>query len=107
MSAPTANGTLARKVGSGIATGGFSNEQDLEYARSTHTVYVDFTGTITTASLQLQASPDRGVTWYNIGSPSTATTDGTFSVTGVAASYTRVAVTITGGGTASLGYAAA
>lgn len=103
MAAQTvATGVRTRQVGSGVATGQFSNPQDFEFCRSNFTVYVDYTGTITTASIQLQASPDGGTTWFNIGTASTVATDHAFSVTGVAASMVRVAVTITGGGTAKL-----
>ena len=100
-------GVPARSIGTALATGSNSSVQNLEFARSNFTVYVHFAGTITTASLQLQASPDGGTTWFNLGSPSTVTTDNAFSVTGVAAQFVRVTVTITGGGNATLWLAAA
>lgn len=106
MAQAVSTGSRVRQIGTAVATAGNSSVQSFDFARSTFTVYVDFSGTVSAASLQLQGSPDGGTTWYALGSPSTATVDGAFSVTGVAAQYVRVAVTITGGGTATLYLAA-
>jgi hypothetical protein len=100
-------GVPVRKIGNALVTGANSSVQDLEFARSTFTVHVKYSGTITTASIQLQASPDGGTTWHNLGTAYTTTTDGAFSVTGVAAQIVRVSVTISGGGNATLFLAAA
>ena len=101
-----ATGHRARNIGTAIATGGTSNLQDLNFSSSTFTVYVVPHGTVTTASFQLQGSPDGGNTWFNLGSADTATTQHAFSVTGVAAQIVRVTVTISGGGNVDLYLAA-
>lgn len=103
MSAFTvAIGERARRIGTAIATGGNSNEQDFEFSRRTFTVYVVPHGTVTTASFQLQSSPDGGTTWFNIGTADTAVTQHAFTVDAIAAQRVRVNVTITGGGNVDL-----
>lgn len=99
-------GSRVRGIGTALATGANSAQQDFTFSRSTFTIYQVPHGTVTTASLQLQGSTDGGTTWFNLGSASTATTQTAWSVTGVAAQTVRVAVTITGGGNFDLYLAA-
>lgn len=98
-------GAVGQQIGSAVATGQNSNVVDFFSVRKDFGVQVNYSGTITTASIQLQGSID-GTNFFNIGSAYTTTTSGYFAVTNQPVRFVRVAVTITGGGNASLFLAA-
>lgn len=85
------------QIGAAVATGANTNTMTYDFTRSTHTFYLVPHGTVTTCSLQVQASPDGGTTWINVGAADTTTTAHVNTVT-VAAKDVRVAVTVVGGG---------